>query len=251
MVKHLLLFFTLIISVESGGQPLNFQRSFLDFFSTGIRINTNGLGINYRKGAFINRHTRRFYEIEFTTIKDPRTVKFYNPFYIAPEKIFFGKVNDLFDLRFGYGKQKIIIEKKDKGSLEIRINNSFGPVLAIIKPTYYNVVDRTGTYTFYTKFTDDLLLQQVLNMAPFYKGLDEIKPNFGGFYKIGISFEHSKNKNNLNALELGASLSAFIYPIELVYNKKHLFFLNIFIAYRLGKFFPQKLRHKKREQTYK
>ncbi len=230
-------------------QPLNFQRSFQDFYSLGARINTNGWGINYRKGFFVNRYTRSFYEIEFTSIKDPRSIKFSNPYYITPENIFYGKVNDFFDLRISYGRQNIIAEKKDPGSLEIRIISEIGPTLGFAKPVYYKVVDKTGTYTFETKFTEDLLLQQILNMSPFYKGLEEIKPNIGAYGKLGISFEHAKTEHSLSALEVGATISAYLLPVQLIYGDIQNIFVNIYIDYRLGKFYPSKLRRKQKKQN--
>ncbi len=248
MSKKIIFFVATLLYLAVGwSQPLDFQRSFMDFYSLGARINTNGFGLNYRKGFFIDRYNRRFYDIEITTIKDPRTIKFSNPYYITPENIYFGKVNDFFDLRLGYGHQKIIVEKKDSKSIEIRLISSIGPSIGFSKPVYYNVIDKTGTYTYETKFSDDLLLQQILNMAPFYKGLDEVKPNIGGYGKIGISFEHSKTDRGLSALELGATFSAYLIPIRLIYNKKQNFFINLYIEYRLGQFFPSRLRHKKKE----
>ncbi len=249
MVKKLaILINTIVLALTMWGQPLNFNRSFMDFFSVGARLNSDGWGISYRKGFFVNRYTRRFYEIEFTSIKDPRAIKFSNPYYITPENIYFGKVNDFFDVRLSYGRQNVIIEKKDKNSLEIRIISQFGPALGFVKPVYYNVIDRTATYTYETKFTQDLLLQQVLNMSPFYRGLDEIKPNIGGFGKIGISFEHSKSESGLSALEVGTSFTVYLVPVQLIYGTKRNIFVNLYIQYRLGKFYPTRLRHKKKKQ---
>ena len=247
MIRRCFLLLFIALSYVSIGQPLNFHRVFLDFNSVGIRINTNGWGINYRKGRCINRFYRKYYEVEFTRIKDTRAIKFSNPYYITPENIYFGKVNDFFDIHLSYGHQRILVEKKDKGSLEIRLCSSFGPALGISKPVYYNVVDRTGSYTYFTKFTDDLLLQQILSMAPFNKGLDEMKPNIGANGKIGISFERSKREKTLSAMEIGSTFTIYLLPIELVYKRKQNFFFNLYLEYRIGKFFPTKLRHKENE----
>ncbi len=228
-------------------QPLREQRYFLDFMSIGARINTNGWGINYRRGYYVNRYYRYFYEAEFTSMKDPRSIKFSNPYFITPENIYFGKINSCFDIRFGYGRQHIIVEKQDQGSLEIRLITVVGGTIGFMKPVYYHVIDQTGSYTYYTKFTQDLLLQQILEMAPFYRGLEEMKFNPGGFAKIGISFEHSKNRNGLSALELGTSLTAYLLPMKMIYGERGNNILwNLYIDYRFGKFFPTSTRRKEK-----
>ncbi len=249
MIKKTFLILASLLWISiAWSQPLNFQRSFLDFFSIGARVSTNGWGLSFRKGFSVNRYTRRYYAIEITSIKDPRSIKFSNPYYITPENIFYGKVNDFFDLRVSYGRQNILVEKKDRRSLEIRIISSFGPALGFAKPVYYNAIDKTGSYTYETKFTEDLLLQQILNMAPFYKGLDEIKPNFGGYGKIGISFEHAKTEHGLSSLEVGATFTAYLLPVQLIYGHRQNFFVNLYIEYRLGKFYPSRVRHKEKTQ---
>ncbi len=238
MFRKLLFFLLLPLLGFGQGEIAHFDSHFKDNMSVGAGLKTNGLRLSYRKGFYYNIYGRKFYEIEFTTIKDPREVKFANPFYVTTENIYFGKVNSCFDLRFGWGALRIIADKGDQGSVEIRILTSAGGSLGFMKPVYYTVVDKTGSYTYDTKFTQDLILQQIIEMAPFYKGLDELKINPGGYAKLGISFEHSKRSLGISSLEVGTTFSAYLLPMQSIYGDRgRNFILNLYIEYRLGKYF--------------
>ncbi len=231
----------------SQGEIAKFNTVFKDNISFGVGLKSNGYRISYRRGYFVNIYQRNFYEIEFTQIKDPREIKFSNPYFFSSSNIYFAKVNAVNDLRVGYGRMQILTQKMDRGSVEIRFLMSGGASLAMIKPVYYVVLDKTATYEFVTKFTRDLLLQQVIEMAPFYRGLDELKFNPGSYIKLGISFEYAKKTNAISALEVGGSLSAYLLPIKIIYgNRGRHLFAALYLEYRLGRYFPTSLKRKKR-----
>ncbi len=226
------------------GEIAKFNTVFKDNYSIGLGLRNTSLKFSYRRGHFVSIYERWYYELEFSQIKDPQEIKFSNPFYLTTSKIYYAKTNAFYELRFGYGRMNILTQKMDRGSVEIRFLLSSGGSLGLIKPVYYTVVDKTATYEYDTKFTENILLQQIVGMAPFYKGLDELKINPGGYVKVGISFEHSKKENAIAALECGVSLSAFLLPVTLIYGQtgKH-FFPTLFLQYRIGEYFYT-LKHK-------
>ncbi len=232
------------------GEIAKFNTVFKDNYSVGLGLRNSSLEFSYRKGYFVSIYERWFYELEFSQIKDPKEIKFSNPFYLTTTKIYFGKTNAFYEMRFGYGRMNILTQKMDRGSVEIRFLLSGGGSLGLVKPVYYTVLDKTATYEYDTKFTENLLLQQVIGMAPFYKGLDELKINPGGYAKVGISFEHSKKENAIAALECGISLSAFLLPVNLIYGQtgRH-FFPSLFLEYRIGTYFYSLKRKNNYEQS--
>ncbi len=249
MRRFYILFFVLALPafLAAQGEIANFNTVFKDNYSVGAGLKSNGYKLMYRRGYFINIYSRKFYEVNFTQIKDPREIKFSNPFYLTTQNIYFGKVNACFDLRFGYGRMRIITQKMDKGSVEIRLITTAGAALGFMKPVYYTVWDKTGSYVYDTKFTEDLLLQQIEEMAPFYKGLDELKINPGGYFNLGISFEHSKKDNLISALEVGGTVSAYMLPMQIIYGDRgRQVILNLYIEYYFGQYFPMSLKRKKR-----
>ena len=248
-MRRIRFFIVLLIPILgfSQGEIAKFNTVFKDNISFGAGLKSNGYRLSYRRGYFVNIYQRNFYEIEFTQIKDPREIKFSNPYFFTSSNIYFAKINAVNDLRAGYGRMRILTQKMDKGSVEIRFLMSGGLSLALIKPVYYEVLDKTATYRYVTKFTEDLLLQQVIEMAPFYRGLEELKINPGTYLKLGISFEYAKKANAISALEVGGSLSAYLLPIKIIYgNRGRHLFLALFIEYRLGRYFPASLKRKKR-----
>ncbi len=230
----LLMLIASFVSLAQGELTDNINY-FLDEESFAAKIKSNGWGVNYRKALWVNRYYKNIYEFEFTKIRDEKEIKFYNPFYIAAGKIYYGKINDAFDLRAGIGRQKVITEKGDRKSVEIRAFATAGASLAFMKPVYYEVY--TSNYTYFTKFDPTIQMSDIESMAPYSKGMEEIKVSPGGYLKIGISFEHSAKKQNLAALEVGACFSAYMLPLEIIYDSKPKnLFLNLFLEYRLGKY---------------
>ncbi len=243
----IIIFFTLgLNSSFAQGKIANFQWVQMNFFSLSAQLNSNGWALGYRWGHFVSIYQRNYWEIGLTHIKDPREVKFSNPFYLGGDKIFYGKINDMYDLRFGLGKMHIITWKQDIGSVEIRFFNSFGASVAMIKPVYYKILDISGKYSYYSKFSDKIMLSQIMQMAPFSMGLSEIKPDLGGYLKIGISFEGSQSSRGIFAVMVGSSITAYLLPVKLLYGQNYKnIFINLFVGARIGLYYPPAKKVKK------
>jgi len=69
-------------------------------------------------------------ELDFVGIKHPKEYRYSNP-YNSNKTFVFGKLNCFFNLRVGYGKQKEMFRKVDKGGIAIRRYFNFGPTLGI------------------------------------------------------------------------------------------------------------------------
>ena len=252
MKKYVIILLLIFFYLWAAGQGKigNFNTIFKDNFAVGVKLKNNGYGVLYRHGTFINIYSRKFYEIELDKITDPKEIKFSNPFLVSLNKVYYGKLYDCIEFRYGRGMLNIMTWKQDVGSVEIRYFNVYGGSLLLLKPVYYYVIDKTGTYAYYTKFKQDLLLQQILEMAPYYMGLNEVKFNFGAYTKLGISFEYSKHKNGISAVELGVSGSVFLFPIQLMYGSdRRRFIVNFFVSYNLGQYYmPHVSKKTKKKQ---
>ena len=76
-----------------------------------LNLNSNGWGLGYRYGSRINFFEKRIYEIDFSVIKHPKEINLSNASFLSSESFVFGKLNSVFDFRFGYGKQNEIFAK--------------------------------------------------------------------------------------------------------------------------------------------
>jgi hypothetical protein len=221
---------------EIAEQPRIFYRN---EESIGVLLNSNGLGFSGRYAIRINARKKHIIDVDFVGIKHSKEYKYSNP-YNNNRTFVFGKLNSFFDLRAGYGLQKEIFRKVDKGGISIRRYFSFGPTLGILKPIYYEILEPTSDpyqYNLITeKFVTHLNQQYIYGKASFFKGFNEISVVPGGYAKVGISFEYSKSDITLHALEAGLVLDVFPKKIPIMDTEQNNFlFLSLFISYRFGR----------------
>lgn len=203
-----------------------------------LNFSTHSWGFGYRYGSRINYFEKRLYEIEFSNIKHAKEIKSTSTF-LSSESFVFGKLNSVYDLRFGYGKQNELFGKKDKGSVAVRYFYSVGPSLAFLKPIYYDISDIIND-TIYIKeerFNPDIHTSGDINgKTSYFKGFDEMKIVPGAFIKLGFNFEFSQSDEVVHALEAGAMFQAYTNSLELMaVDDNQQFFFTLFICYRIGK----------------
>ncbi len=225
----------------------------------GVQLNTNGWGIGYRYGDRINYFEKRIYEVDFSIIKHPKEVKSSSTF-ISSESFVFGKLNYVFDLRVGYGKQNEMFSKRDPGSVAIRYYYSVGPAVAIQKPIYYEILYPVNDSVYgirKEKFNADIHTSGDINgKTSFFDGIDEISLVPGAFFKLGINFEFSQSETLIHALEAGAMVQTYLNNLEImdVDDNQQLYF-TLFVSYRFGKIInAQEISEeylKKRKKRYK
>jgi len=207
--------------------------------SIAFILSSDGFGLSYRDGKRVNFLNKRYFEIEFGTLKHPREYRQSNPYYQTPGTFVFGKLNSTFYLRGSYGHQRELFSKNDVGGIAVRVFYSGGPVFAIYKPIYYRILRPLSSTEFQIveeKF--DVNIHQpydIYSKASFTKGLGETKILPGLFVKGGFNFEYSKEDKIIHAIEVGAQLSGFPkkVPIMATTDNKAIFF-SLFVSYRFG-----------------
>ncbi|MDY6800546.1 MAG: hypothetical protein SVU94_04895 [Bacteroidota bacterium] len=207
--------------------------------TAGIYLNTNGWGLSYRYGSRINYFEKKIYDIDFSILRHAKEIKSTSSF-LTSESFIFGKLNHVFDLRLGYGKQNEIFPKKDPGSVAIRYFYSFGPSIALQKPIYYKILYPVNDSLYVEreeKFNPDIHSSgDISGKASFFTGIDEIGIIPGAFIKTGFNFEFSQSENIIHALEAGVMVQAYLKNLDLMAvddNQQFLFVM--FISYRFGK----------------
>lgn len=232
-------FFIGISSAYGQGELNPEQRIFFRNERTfAILLNTNGLGLNYREGKRIDYLNKKLLEIEFNTLKDPKEVKMSNP-NVQGGNFVFGKLNSVFLLKGGIGRQHEIFKKIDQGGVAIRYFYSGGPVIAFYKPIYYKIINPLSIYEYELKEEKfDIKNHQpdmIYGKSPYTKGLNEAKILPGLYVKGGFNFEYSKKDKVIHAIEIGAQVNAFPkkIPIMATSTNKAVFF-SLFASYRFG-----------------
>jgi len=226
----------------------------------GIKLNTNGYGLYYAFSHRINYRLRNFFEAEYNYQKSPKEIKVINPYFDANSlrKFVFGKTHTVHNIKIGYGYNKMVFEKRDENSISIHLTGSFGAILGISKPIYYEIVDSvkysnnylvpyTSYYKIYINFQNNPT--DILGKAPFKYGLNEIKLHPGIYAKFGLQFDFSQDVMKTKTLETGVILDSFFIPVEIMAGHESNLFLNLYLAYHFGKKYDSSLnREYRRDQ---
>lgn len=207
--------------------------------SFAILLNSDGLGVSYREAKRKDYLNKRLLEIDAGTLKHPKEYRISNPYTTGTGTFVFGKMNSVYFLRGGIGRQHEFYKKADLGGVAVRYFYSAGPVLAFYKPIYYKVI---YWYTINDyEFKDEKFEvsihdpSDIYSKASFFKGLGETKVLPGLYAKGGFNFEYSKEDKVIHAVEVGAQINAFPKSIPIMansYNKA--VYLSLFVSYRFG-----------------
>jgi hypothetical protein len=205
----------------------------------GLMLNTDGYGLSYREGRYIDFRNTNLYEIDLGILNHPRELKLQNPWYPSGSSFVFGKLNSVFFIRGGVGKRHELFNKEDLGGVAIRYFFTAGPSLALMKPIYYKVLYPATPTSFYLeeeKFEESIHHPyDIYSRASFFKGLKETKIIPGAYLKGGFNFEFSKNDRAVHTIELGSVINAYLKKVEIMATEdNNAVFFSLFISYRMG-----------------
>jgi hypothetical protein len=231
------------VSLHAQGEIDEQQKVFFrNERSLGILLNSDGFGLSYREGKRVDFLNKRFFEIELGNLKHSKEYRYtYNNYGGGSGSFVFGKLNAVYFLRGGLGRQHEIFKKADLGGVAVRYFYSAGPVLALYKPIYYRVLYQVSGSIYYFEIREekfDVSIHDptlIYSKASFFKGLDETKALPGLYAKTGFNFEYSRQDKIIHAIEMGAQINAFPkeIPIMAAPHNKAIFF-SLFLSYRIG-----------------
>lgn len=214
-MRKFLLIFTLMSGLSSTAQldtDIDFKRMvYREEFTVGLMLHTRSPwpGINFRRLSFADGYTKWGYEIDYTSYRHPREIKYPVQSLLGSSRSFtYGKINDFFALRGGYGREKILYDKTDQGSVAISLQTYGGVALGFLKPIYVDVrrvtdeglfVDRTERYD--PDVHDNTF---IYGEDSFFNGFGETQLRLGVYGKVGVSFDYNFLDQKITTMEVGA-----------------------------------------------
>jgi hypothetical protein len=213
-----------IIKQEEEGN-LSFRKQSV----LGIQLRTNGYGLFYELGKRRSPRFSNIYSAEFTEIKHRKEDKIGGPENLFSNSYVFGKQNNFYQLKFGFGQQYILGQKGNKNGVAVIGSLSGGLDLGFVKPYFLQVVDSTGrgvTISYDQDTLNFLDRSSIIGGAGFTKGWNSVKVKPGLFLKAALRFDFGRYNEKVQALEIGMSVEAFgqKVPILVYTDKKQLFF---------------------------
>lgn len=186
-------------------------------FTIGVVLHTGSPwpGVNFRRLSWTDGFTKWGYEIDYTAYRHPREIKYPAQSILGSARSFtYGKINDFLAFRVGYGRERVLYDKQDQGSLSISLQTYGGVALGMLKPIYVDVrrttgdgilVDRTERYD--PDIHDNA---QIFGEAPFFTGFSELQLRPGVYAKVGASFDYNFLDQKITAMEVGTIFD--LYP---------------------------------------
>ncbi len=227
-------FFAVIFSTSLLAQDTAKNFYFKDEWSLGIYVYNNGWGFDARKGKFLNPKSKRLWEFGYNNVKHPKEFK-QESFWLTGRYYVYGKLNSVYNFYFGGGKQRVLYQKREAGTVEIKLIGTIGANLALLKPIYYEVYDIHDSTYVYEKYKPSHQPATILAQAPFSYGLNEITAVPGVYAKLSANFDYAKDITNLNAIEIGIKSSFYLKKLEIMAEvKNYNFFVALFLSYRFG-----------------
>jgi len=216
-------------------------------WSAGIRLNSNGWSIFGEYGKLKAKnirqidmfHSVRFIQIEVTEKFDPRE---HNQAGVESSssgstKYKYGKINNFYAFKAGYGFKKLLAGKPEPGTVSIHWVNALGVALGIEKPYYVNTVGDPDAIKFSESTASRFLNRGVLvGRAGFSKGWGEMKLVPGGHFRSSIHFDFANDKKSVLGADAGVNVEYYGSDIQLMANQKGTpYFLDVFVAIQFGR----------------
>ncbi len=169
-----------------------------------------------------------------------------NPSELKPLSYKYGKINNFYQLKFGYGNSKPITGRLDRKSVVINWTYAIGLSMGVVKPYYLDLLVPEGNVFVrkYDKYTEenkiyflDLNNQgTIVGGSNFTRGFDEIKIQPGLALRSGFYFDYSASRKSFLGVEIGASAEFYTKQIPIMINTKNTaYFFNIYADFRFGK----------------
>lgn len=218
-----------------------------------MKLNTDGYGFGYEYGLIKSAYKTNFFQIELNEKKHRKEEKQYRvtqvptqigPIWVEGRYFVYGKQNNFFQAKLGYGQQRMIGNKGNKNGIAVYFTYSGGISVGLLKPYYLGVVDTLtspGRSYYreikYSKELDSLFLfSDFIEKAGFSKGLNEMKLVPGIYAKTALRFDWGRFNNTISAIEVGLNLELYAQTIpQMVAIAPKRLFGNTYIALNFGR----------------
>ena len=217
----------LVKQEEEGALIFNKQNVF------GIRLTTDGYSAFYELGQLKTPTRTNLYSLEIGERKHSKEEKLSRGSTFGPalgNPYIYGKVNNFYYAKLGFGQQRLIGGKGNKNGVAISAIYGGGFTAGLLKPYYIEINDAAGNRMDlkYNGKNDSTFLSSdnIYGSSSFGKGFGEIKFVPGVFAKTALRFDYGRFNESVNAIEVGLNFDFYgqKMPILLLNDEKRFFF---------------------------
>lgn len=211
----------------------------------GLKLNTDGWNLIYEHGKYKSIVQTNLWWMELGERKNNKQEKLTKGSVIIPglaigNPFIYGKQNNFYYFKLGFGKQYLIGGKGNKNGVAVSAVYGAGLSLGMLKPYYIQIEDANTGQVIDIKYTNNdstfLNPNVIMGASAFGKGFSEIKYVPGIHLRTGLRFDYGRYNEILSALEVGLNLEYYSEKMPImVFNDPHHAFFNAYIAIEFGK----------------
>ncbi len=239
-------------SFKNHLQTWGLDTSYNSAFLAGGKLNSDGWsGSMY----FVRRKSYKHsnvWQLHFSEIKHEKqtkqkSVKNNYPQFGNTTPYVFGKVNNLYTLQVGLGKENLLLPAVLNGNLSVSFRYTMGFSLAMLKPYYLKLIyleNNGGTDTVHLehhkysiadsgKFLDP---NNIFGASAWDKGLNETSYVPGAYFETAIAIIPGRNKNFVQVVTLGINGAFYAKPLTIMADlKAYPWQVSLFAGLGIGK----------------
>ncbi len=210
----------------------------------GFKLATDGYGISYEVGKYKTLRKTVIYQFEINEKLHNKEEKSRNNSldFFNNTSFKYGKANNFYQVKLGYGQQRLIGGKANKNGTAVSAIVAGGLSAGLVKPYYVDANDNNNL-RFRYKFSDTLpggSRPAYLGASGFTVGWNELKVKPGVHVKTALRFDYNRFNEAISALEAG--INAEYYSSKILQmsssgtgNIENSFFFNAYISLEIGK----------------
>jgi len=214
----------------------------------GLKLSTDGWGVSYEKGKYKTVTKTNLWWAELGEHKHPKEESIPSESnsqgFIFVSNYIYGKVNNFYYLKAGFGQQKLIGGKGNKNGVAVSGIYGGGISLGFLKPYYLEINNRLASRRETIKYTtenEDMFLNllapdvEIIGKSGIFKGLSETKIVPGVHAKGALRFDYGRYNEVLSAVEVGLNAEFYSQKMPmLLFNDDKNFFFNAYVAITFG-----------------
>ncbi len=205
--------------------------------SVNLAIHSQGFGAGFKIGKIKSIHKTVNWEAEVVSLRSLKEIKTINMSEYFTRPYVYGKLNNVFVARFGYGQENRIFGKPYWGGIETWWTWEMGASLALLKPYYYYVTVYQGGQEIIDEqtFEEHGQWMTIIGRAAFTKGINETKLSPGAHASVGLSFEIGKQRTRMQAINMKLVAEGFPMGVPIMDGQRlDWLYLTLHLSYNWG-----------------
>ena len=189
----------------------------------GAQLRSNGYGGFIELGRMKTNRKTNLYRLDITETMSQKELKLPNGAIVFGNPYKYGKVNNFYQVAFGFGQQHILGQKGNKNGVAVSAVYTGGLSLGLLRPYYLEVQNPMGGENLIIKYSQDTALflgTGIVGGGGFSRGWSEMSVKPGAFARTALRFDYGRYNELVSGLEIGVGVEYYASKIKIMAKQK-------------------------------